>query len=331
MAETLVLIEANEKGIGLTGLIGKPGHSRPTRKEMIFFVNRRPVDCKAISYAVLEAYHTFAPKGRFPPAILFVSIDPSLVDVNVHPAKREIRFREEPRIRSFVVQSLLKRNRDLSGKENGMPPIEFEKDPSSERMVPSIDPRALEMYGFGSNGSKRVELKAPKIVRSMEQNEPIEIRHKDGCGQIWRLVKQSVEEETVKPNGDLLIVRMAIWPFFRRTQGMVGMQTLVLLTKGLGLSSLKMLWQRKILRIRNPCCYRNRWNWMGLTERTWRRDWMISEIWDSYWRNLVAIFSLRVAPSWMDKEHAGKFLKDFLKLPEKGGGIPYRSVCQGSF
>ena len=87
LAEALTPISANSLGIELDGLVGKPGYSRSTRKEMIFFVNSRPVESKTISYAVLEAYHTFSPKGRFPPAILFLSMDPELIDVNVHPSK----------------------------------------------------------------------------------------------------------------------------------------------------------------------------------------------------------------------------------------------------
>ena len=181
---------------------------------MIFFVNRRPVDCKAISYAVLEAYHTFAPKGRFPPAILFVSIDPSLVDVNVHPAKREIRFRDEARIRKFVVQSLLRRNQELSGKtEMECPTIEFEKDPSSERMVPSIDPQALEMYGLDQS-PKTSPSSSLELVRSMESNDH---RAEDAA-----VAKDLATRKTVggrgdgEDNGGFSIGPTAIWPFFRR-------------------------------------------------------------------------------------------------------------------
>ena len=72
LAEALVPITDERDGIKLEGLVGKPGQSRSTRKEMIFFVNRRPVDSKTLTYAVLEAYHTYAPKGRYPPAILFM-------------------------------------------------------------------------------------------------------------------------------------------------------------------------------------------------------------------------------------------------------------------
>ena len=147
LAECLAPIEFSEPGLSLEGLIGKPGQSRPTRKEMIFFVNRRPVESKTLSYALLEAYHTYAPKGRYPPAILFLTLDPSQVDVNVHPAKREIRFRDERKVRQFLMDGILVRNRQLAGQldevENEQ---EMERDASSGMLVPQIDPQALRLH-----------------------------------------------------------------------------------------------------------------------------------------------------------------------------------------
>jgi len=100
--------------LSLSGLLGKPGQGRPTRDGLITLVNRRPVDSRTLSYAVLEAYHTYVPKGRYPPAILFLDIDPAAVDVNVHPAKREVRFRDEGHVRQFVLQSVLAQLRKLN-------------------------------------------------------------------------------------------------------------------------------------------------------------------------------------------------------------------------
>jgi len=102
-------------GLKIGGLLGQPGLGRPTRDGLITLVNRRPVDSRTLSYAVLEAYHTHVPKGRYPPAILFLEIDPSAVDVNVHPAKREVRFREEGRVRNFVLGAVLAQLRKLTG------------------------------------------------------------------------------------------------------------------------------------------------------------------------------------------------------------------------
>lgn len=88
------------------GLIGAPGLARSTREDQHIFVNRRPVDNRGINYAMLEGYHTSLMKGRFPICSLFLEIDPAEVDVNIHPAKREVKFRQEHKVRSLVAQAV---------------------------------------------------------------------------------------------------------------------------------------------------------------------------------------------------------------------------------
>ena len=112
-AEALVPIDAAEVGMGLHGLIGRPGVGRATRHEMIVFVNQRPVDSRTLNYALIESYHASLPKGRYPLAFVFFECDPAAVDVNVHPAKREVRFRGEPQVRGFVIRAVLQRLREL--------------------------------------------------------------------------------------------------------------------------------------------------------------------------------------------------------------------------
>ncbi len=113
-AEALVPLEAGETGVRLSGLIGRPGVGRATRHEMIVFVNQRPVDSRTLNYALIESYHESLPKGRYPLAFVFFECDPAAVDVNVHPAKREVRFRSEPAVRAFVIRSVLQRLREIS-------------------------------------------------------------------------------------------------------------------------------------------------------------------------------------------------------------------------
>jgi DNA mismatch repair protein MutL len=108
LAETLMEIDVRESGLRLHGLIAKPGSGgRATRHETITFVNRRPVDSRTLSYGLIESYHEVLPKGRYPAAFVFLEIDPAAVDVNVHPAKREVRFRSEAQVRSFVIRGVL--------------------------------------------------------------------------------------------------------------------------------------------------------------------------------------------------------------------------------
>jgi DNA mismatch repair protein MutL len=113
IAQDLVALETVESSLRLSGLIGRPGIGRATRHEMIVFVNARPVDSRTLNYALIESYHESLPKGRYPLAVVFFECDPAAVDVNVHPAKREVRFRSESEVRGFVIRSVLQRLREL--------------------------------------------------------------------------------------------------------------------------------------------------------------------------------------------------------------------------
>ncbi len=114
-ADLIPLPAVEAPGLGISGLLGKPGVSRSTRQDLVTVVNGRPVDSRALAYALVESYHTLIPKGRFPLAFVFIEIDPAAVDVNVHPAKREIRFREEAKVRAFVMRAVLDALRAQSG------------------------------------------------------------------------------------------------------------------------------------------------------------------------------------------------------------------------
>ena len=93
----------------LWGLIGKPGVSRSARDEQFVFVNRRPVENRGINFSLAEGYHTSLMKGRYPVCCLFLEIDPAMVDVNIHPSKREVKFRREKAVRQLVAQAVRER------------------------------------------------------------------------------------------------------------------------------------------------------------------------------------------------------------------------------
>jgi DNA mismatch repair protein MutL len=119
--ELTVPIEAASGGLHLHGFIGKPGVSRAARTEELFFINQRPVENRTLHFGLLEGYHNSLMKGRYPVAILFLEMDPSGVDVNIHPAKREVRFHDDFTIRHFVVQSV----QEALGKFSGAPATKF--------------------------------------------------------------------------------------------------------------------------------------------------------------------------------------------------------------
>jgi DNA mismatch repair protein MutL len=105
LAEQLLPV-SQDGAVRVTGFVGKPGISRADRSQQHVFVNGRPVESKGINYALREGYHTALMRGQFPVTFLFVEIDPELVDVNIHPAKREVRFRDEFAVRQAVMDAV---------------------------------------------------------------------------------------------------------------------------------------------------------------------------------------------------------------------------------
>jgi DNA mismatch repair protein MutL len=109
MADQLVPLDseaASQAGLSVSGHVGLPALHRATRSYISLFVNRRWIQDRSIAHAVTQAYHTLLPVGRYPLAVIFVELDASEVDVNVHPTKREVRFRDGRRVFSAVQRAV---------------------------------------------------------------------------------------------------------------------------------------------------------------------------------------------------------------------------------
>ena len=98
--------DGDSRKIRIRGMIGQPGLSRQTRAQQFVFVNGRAIESPVLTAALREGYHTALMKGQFPVTFLFLELDPSAVDVNVHPAKREVRFRDPNGVREAVVRTI---------------------------------------------------------------------------------------------------------------------------------------------------------------------------------------------------------------------------------
>lgn len=102
----MVTVEYERDGVRVWGLIAPPHQTRPTRQYQYFFLNLRPVRNKTLTAALDEAYKSLTPEKRYPASVLLVEIDPRQVDVNVHPAKIEVRFQREQVVFEAVVHAI---------------------------------------------------------------------------------------------------------------------------------------------------------------------------------------------------------------------------------
>ena len=116
VSENMLLGHADGDGIGAEAYLGRLEHTRSSQHDLKLFVNGRPVRSQRLVSAAVEGYGSRLMKDRYPVGVLMLTIDPSKVDVNVHPSKREVRFGDELPIRDLVhrcVEDALK-DRDLS-------------------------------------------------------------------------------------------------------------------------------------------------------------------------------------------------------------------------
>lgn len=124
--ENSVKIDFEASGLHLSGWVGLPTYSRSQPDMQYFYVNGRLIKDRLVSHAVKQAYQDVLFHGRHPVFVLFLTLDPSLVDVNAHPAKLEVRFREGRLVHDFLFKALHRCLADLrpGEQQNGARKIE---------------------------------------------------------------------------------------------------------------------------------------------------------------------------------------------------------------
>ena len=138
------LPEYEDAAARVTGFVGRPGVSRGSRDQQHVFVNGRPVESRGINFALLEAYHTALMRGRFPIAFLFVEVAPGAVDVNIHPTKREVRFRDEYAVRAAVTAAV-RRALEPQAATTPVQPMRLTLQPETVDAVPAPVEQRLPM------------------------------------------------------------------------------------------------------------------------------------------------------------------------------------------
>ena len=120
--EQLAACEEDTSYVSIKGYVGKPEHAKKTRGEQFFFVNNRFIKNSYLNHAVMTAYERLLADGAFPFYVLFLSIDPAHIDINVHPTKTEIKFDDERSIYA-IIQAAVRKTLSIN---NLIPSLDFE-------------------------------------------------------------------------------------------------------------------------------------------------------------------------------------------------------------
>lgn len=129
--QRLVPVEEDTTIINLRGFVGKPEFAKRTRGEQFFFVNCRFIKDPYLNHAVLTAFEELLPDDTYPLYVLFIDIDPSKIDINVHPTKTEIKYQDEKAIYA-IIRSAVKRS---LGRYNITPSLDFDQENSIEHLI----------------------------------------------------------------------------------------------------------------------------------------------------------------------------------------------------
>ncbi|UCE85182.1 MAG: DNA mismatch repair endonuclease MutL [Deltaproteobacteria bacterium] len=160
-AAALVRVDGEEGRAALAGFASRPDHHRPNAAGIYLFVNGRPVRDRLMRHALLEVYRDVLPRGRFPTALLFLSLPPEAVDVNVHPAKWEVRFADPQAVHRLISRSLAAglASRAWLGPVRGPAAAGWVREPSGRAR--EGDPRGSDWVFAGTASSAPREGPAP--------------------------------------------------------------------------------------------------------------------------------------------------------------------------
>lgn len=129
--QKLVPVQEDTSIIKLEGFVGKPEFARKTRGEQFFFVNNRFIRDNYLNHAVTSAFQELLQDDSFPLYVLFISIDPAKIDINVHPTKTEIKYQDEKAIYA-IIRSAVKRS---LGQYNITPSLDFDRETGFDQMI----------------------------------------------------------------------------------------------------------------------------------------------------------------------------------------------------
>ncbi len=216
-------LAAEASGLRLYGWMGLPTFNRSQADLQYFFVNGRVIRDKVVNHAVRQAYADVLFHGRFPAYVLFLELDPKLVDVNVHPTKHEVRFREGRLVHDFLFRSLHRLIADMRPGDEAAPASEgvpgaILQSPEQVPLAQSFEQRQMGLTNSTSgNGHAAYGFtpeSRPSVGAVREQIQAYGALHTG-------LASETTPEETCPPLGYALAQLHGIYILAQNAQGMV--------------------------------------------------------------------------------------------------------------
>ena len=174
-----IAFEAENEDFKITGLTSQPTVTRASKNYLTIFVNGRWIKHFGLNRAIEEAYHTFLPIGRYPITLLSITLDPLLSDVNVHPAKHQIRISKEKELELFVTKTL---REVLHGKQD-----------IPKMTVPKEKPAPSTQTSFFQNTTKTYDYSAAPIVDREYIEQPVEQIFEKSAQESLDVLEEGVE------------------------------------------------------------------------------------------------------------------------------------------
>ena len=171
ISQNLVNVDFDFEGIHVTGVAGKPDIARSNRTNQLFYVNNRFIKDKTLSAATEEAYRTLIPQGKFGFCIINLEMNPELVDVNVHPAKLEVRFVDEGKVFKAVhhaIKNALLGNDLVIESSTDDKPVEKEETPVN--LNTSVKKGLFEIFRGGKDIGNKNAYQKP-LTETKESNK----------------------------------------------------------------------------------------------------------------------------------------------------------------
>ncbi|MHA8074433.1 DNA mismatch repair endonuclease MutL [Aquirufa sp. HETE-40SA] len=161
--EQLAACEENTNYVSIKGYVGRPEYAKKTRGEQFFFVNNRFIKSSYLHHAVMSAYERLVPDGTFPFYVLFLTLDPAHIDINVHPTKTEIKFDDERSIYA-ILQAAIRKTLSLN---HLIPSLDFDANVNFRN--PSGATSSISAFS-GTNSPRPVQDAWKKLYEGLNDN-----------------------------------------------------------------------------------------------------------------------------------------------------------------